>query len=921
MKILSIQALRGPNYWSVSRPKLIQMRLDLEEMEELPSNKIPGFSKRLQEFLPSLFTHRCSPGHEGGFFERVEEGTWMGHIIEHVALEIQTLAGMDTGFGRTRSTKEHGVYNVVFSYIEEQVGLYAAEASVKLIQALIDETQDKYDLDGDVMKMRELREQQRFGPSTGSIVQEAVNRDIPFLRLNKSSLVQLGYGKNQLRFRATMTDKTSSIAVDLACDKRQTKNILEGAEVAVAKGEIINSIDDLDWVIKKVGYPLVFKPIDGNHGKGATINVLTREDAIEAFNYAKQWSRWVIVESFIEGFDFRILVIDNKVVAAAQRVPAHVVGNGKDSIEKLVEEVNKDPRRGFGHEEVLTEIDLNHHSLELLKKAGYTTKTVLPKGEIFYLKKTANLSTGGTSVDITDSLHPYNIFIAERISRIIGLDICGIDIMASDLSNPISENGGVVLEVNAAPGFRMHLAPSEGLPRNVAQPVIDMLFPPGKPSRIPIIAITGTNGKTTTTRLMAHMIKNAGYRVGFTTSDGIYVQNSMLSKGDTTGPSSAEFILKDPTVEYAVLETARGGILRRGLGFKKCDVGIITNIQEDHLGLKDIHTLKDLARVKAVVVRSVKRDGHAVLNADDKSCVDIAKELDCNIAYFSMDENNPVLKKHCKAGGIGAVYENGYVTILRGDWKIRVEKVTTIPLTFGGKAAFQIQNCLAATLAGYLSNIRIETLRLSLETFTPSAAQTPGRMNIFEFNKFKYMIDFAHNTSGFLAIKDFLSKIDSPNKIGIIAGTGDRRDIDLIECGKLAAEMFDHIIIRQERHLRGRTEAEIVGFLIKGIKKANPNASYEVIPLELDAIRHSLDLATEGAFITCLSDAISNAIDVVQSYMDVESGLSFDLSNDELSTKERANRREQINKRTAEVNLIIPKDDVDAKLEQSKTED
>ncbi|HXB39922.1 MAG TPA: Mur ligase family protein, partial [Bacteroidia bacterium] len=440
-------------------------------------------------------------------------------------------------------------------------------------------------------------------------------------------------------------------------------------------------------------------------------------------------------------------------------------------------------------------------------------------------------------------------------------------------SEPLETNGGVVLEVNAAPGFRMHLAPAKGLPRNVAAPVIDMLYPAGKSCRIPIIAITGTNGKTTTTRLIAHIVKNNGYKVGFTTSDGIYVGNSMLTKGDTTGPVSAEFILKDPTVEFAVLETARGGILRAGLGFGQCDVAVVTNIQEDHMGLSDINTLEDMAKVKGVVVQSVKRDGYAVLNADNKYCVGIAKTADCHIAYFSMDENNPVIKEHCKTGGIAALYENGFITIKKGDWKFRVSKVTNIPLTFGGRVSFMIQNVLAATLATYTYGFKTEDIALSLETFIPSAAQTPGRMNIFDFKDYKVMIDFAHNADGFRGIKEFLSTVVSPAKIGIITGTGDRRDNDIRDLGRISAEMFDHIIIRQDKFLRGREAEEIVKLLVEGIYEVNPKQSYEYIPKEVEALKHAFSIAKPGTFICALSDVIDNAIDVVHSYLDKERGL------------------------------------------------
>ncbi|MCI4444164.1 MAG: cyanophycin synthetase, partial [Lentimicrobium sp.] len=583
MKILKIQALRGPNIWSIKRKKLIQMRLDLEEMEQSPTNKIDGFNERLEAMFPTMIEHRCSEGCRGGFFMRLEKGTWMGHVIEHIALEIQTLAGMDTGFGRTRETKTPGIYNVVFSYTEENVGLFAAESSVAIAEALIKGV--PYDLDSDLQKMREIRERVRLGPSTGSIVEEAVNRDIPWIRLGTNSLVQLGYGVNQMRFQATITCKTSSIAVDMACNKELTKKMLDMASIPVAGGDICVDEEDLAKTIEKIGYPIVLKPLDGNHGKGASINVTNWEDAVSGLAFAKKYSHRIIVEKFITGFDFRILVIDNKLVAAAKRVPAHVVGNDENTIRELIDQTNLDPRRGYGHENVLTQIDVDRDTEDLLEKLNYTLETIPKNGEIVYLKSTANLSTGGTSVDITDMMHPENIFLAERISRVIGLDICGVDIMAENLTQPLKENGGVILEVNAAPGFRMHLAPSEGLPRNVAAPVIDMLYPPGKTCRIPIIAVTGTNGKTTTTRLLAHIVKNNGYKVGFTTSDGIYIQNHMMEKGDTTGPISAEYVLRDPTVEFAVLETARGGILRSGLGFSRCDIGIITNIQEDHLGL------------------------------------------------------------------------------------------------------------------------------------------------------------------------------------------------------------------------------------------------------------------------------------------------------------------------------------------------
>ncbi len=868
MKIDKIQVLKGPNIWSIRRQKLIQMRLDLEEVEHLPTNKIEGFGERLEKLLPSLITHRCSEGVVGGFFQRIEMGTWMGHVVEHIALEIQTLAGMDAGFGRTRETRTPGVYNVVFNYFEENSGIFAAEQSVAIAQSLIDGTD--YPITECIQALKEIRERERLGPSTGSIVQEAVSRNIPWIRLGKNSLVQVGYGINQQRFQATITGKTSSIAVDIACNKELTKKMLDDAAIPVPSGDLVTDEEGLKRVISKIGYPIVLKPLDGNHGKGSSINVNDWETAKAGLYHSQNYGPKVIVEKYITGYDFRVLVINYKMVAAARRVPAHVVGDGHMNIQQLIDTENQDSRRGYGHENVLTEILVNKDTFELLEKLHYTLESVPQKGEIVYLKSTANLSTGGTSIDVTDMIHPENITMCERIAKIIGLDVCGIDIMSENLTQPLKESGGAILEVNAAPGFRMHLAPSEGLPRNVAAPVVDMLYPQGKASRIPIIAVTGTNGKTTTTRLISHIVKNNGYRVGFTTSDGIYIQNTMLTKGDTTGPISAEFVLKDPTVEFAVLETARGGILRSGLGFNNCDIGVLTNIKEDHLGLNDIHTLKDLAKVKRVVLDSVKKGGWSILNADDDYSMRLMNDLESKVAIFSLDENNPHMKKFAKEGKITCVYEEGFVTIKKGEWKIRIAKAHNIPITMEAKAKFMIANVLAASLATYLYGFEIEDISNSLRTFIPSAALTPGRLNIFKFKRFQVLIDYAHNPAGYEAIEDYLKNVEASKKIGIISGVGDRRDQDIQECGKIAGRMFDYIIIRNEKHLRGRAEEEINSLIIAGIQEAGREVSYEIIPKEIEALKHAISMAEEGTYITALSDVVSNAIDLVQEYQNKE---------------------------------------------------
>ena len=885
MKIREINAMRGPNYWSVRRQKLIVMILDLEEMEDRPSNEIEGFKERLETMFPTMYEHRCSVGTAGGFFQRVEEGTWMGHIIEHIALEVQTLAGMDVGFGRTRGYGEEGVYSVVFAYMEESVGRYAAKMSVAVCEALI--VGESYDMTDDIQRMRELREAERLGPSTGSIVEEAASRGIPWLRLNKYSLCQLGYGANQKRIQATVTSETSSIGVELACDKEDTKFLLEQAEVQTPRGDIIRREINVEEACKYVGFPLVVKPVDGNHGRGITVNIQNYEDAVVAFRVAKESSKngAVILEKYIVGEDYRLLVINNVLVAAAKRTPAHVVGNGISNVQELIDEVNKDPRRGYGHENVLTQITVNELTLGLIKASGYTLASVLKKDEHLILKDTANLSTGGTAEDVTDMVHPANVFMAERISKIIDLDICGIDVMTTDISKPLEETGGAVLEVNAGPGFRMHLAPTSGLPRNVAAHVIDKLFPQGANSRIPIVAITGTNGKTTTTRLIAHMAQLKGFKVGYTTSDGIYIQNRLLMKGDCTGPTSAEFVLKDPTVNFAVLESARGGILRAGLGFNNCDIGIVTNVAADHLGLKGIHTIEQLAKVKGVIPETVFPNGYAILNADDDLVYEMRRTVNCNVALFSMDENNPRIKAMQKLGGLTAVYENGYITVCRGEWKMRIIKSVNVPLTYGGRATFMIQNVLPAVLTAYIKRFTIDEMKVALETFMPSPAQTPGRLNLFQFKDFQVLLDYAHNPAGMRALQKFIENIDASVKVGIIAGVGDRREEDTNEIGSIAADMFDEIIIRQDKNLRGRSDIELINMLDAGIKMRDPNKKTTIIPNEKEAATFAIMNAKKDSLIVICSDVIPDALELVQKLKEEEANKLYEFSTKDIPNK------------------------------------
>ncbi len=868
MKILKMQVLRGPNVWSNYRKKLIQMRLDLEELEDFPTNKIDGFGERLQKMLPSMAKHECSEGVHGGFFLRVDEGTWMGHVIEHIALEIQSLAGMEAGYGRTRSTRERGVYNVVFAYDVEAAGLYAAKAAVRIAEAII--ANKAYDINDDLDALRAICKRECFGPSTKSIVDEAERRGIPWTRLESNSWIQLGYGANQVQFQATITGRTNSIGVDIAGNKEKAKRVLAKAKIPVAKGGLCYDLDEMKQLLIDIGYPIVIKPLDANQGKGISININNWDDAKEGFNIAREFSRAVLVEKYITGSDFRILVINNKVVAAAKRVAAHVIGDGKSTINELVEIENNDPKRGIGHENVLTKITIDQHTEAILTKNHLSLESVPADGEIVFLKSTANLSTGGTAIDVTDDVHPENIFLAERIARIVGLDVCGIDIMADSLETPIRSNGGVVLEVNAAPGFRMHIAPSQGKSRNVAAAVLDMLYPPGRPSRIPIIAVTGTNGKTTTTRLLSHMAKNSGFRTGFTTTDGIYVNDFLIEEGDTTGPMSAQIILREPTVEFAVLETARGGILRSGLAYNQCDVAIITNIREDHLGLNDVHTVRDLANVKAVVARSVRKSGWAVLNADDENCVRIAGELDCKVAFFSLKEKNEVVKKQIAAGRPVAIFENGFISIVKGSQKIRIENVSHIPITYDGTARFMVANAMAGALAGYLWGFRLEDIRYSLQSFVPGFEQTPGRLNMFTFNDFKVLVDYAHNPHGYKAIEDYMKGVSARRKIGIISGIGDRRDEDIRECALTACRMFDHIIIRQEHDLRGRTAEDILRHITTAIDESGCNVPYEIISKETDAIQKAMEIAGKGDIVVALSEQYKSVVEIVKNELQNE---------------------------------------------------
>lgn len=789
----------------------------------------------------------------------------MGHVIEHIALEMQSLAGLQAGFGRTRGTGKKGVYHVVFAYEDEAAGRYAAMAAVRIAEALINGT--PCDLRHDIQEIRSLAAENRLGPSTNAIVQEAKRRNIPVMRLNNESFIQLGYGAAQQRIQATVAGTTGNIAVEIAGNKQATKQILQSNYVPVPEGSVITEEEQLLPAIEEIGYPVVIKPLDGNQGKGITAQIKNYEEVLSAFRLAKQVGRELICEKCIAGCDYRILVIDYKFTAAALRIPASVTGNGINTINELIQLVNKDPRRGIDHENILTTIKTDEGTLALIRKHGFSLNSVLPEGKQLLLKTTANLSTGGTAEDVTDSVHPENIALFERIARLVGLNICGIDIMAPNLCTPITQNGGAVLEVNAAPGLRMHLSPSKGKPRPVANAILDMLFPHQKNGRIPIMAITGTNGKTTTTRLLAHITKHAGYKTGYTTTDGIYIHDQLIVKGDCTGPESTRTVLKDPGVNMAVLECARGGILRAGLGFDQCDVAIVTNIAEDHLGLQGINSLDDLARVKSVLPESVHADGYAILNADDDRVYNMRENVSCNVAYFTMDADNARVLQHVKNGGLAAIYENGYLTIRQGQIVHTLAKAADVPLTFSGAATFNIQNILPAALAAFIQRIHPSLICEALKTFIPCPETIPGRMNVFDFNSFRIIVDYAHNPHGLQAIASFITSMPASVKVGVITGVGDRRDEDITALGREAAAVFDEIMIRHDDDLRGRQQADIDRLLCAGICQVAPNKKITICSNELKAVEEVIKNAVDNSVTVFFADNIKAVIDHIRRFM------------------------------------------------------
>jgi cyanophycin synthetase len=869
MQILERRVYVGPNLYA--RFPVVRLLVDLGELENWPSRKIDGFAERLLRALPTLESHGCSYGEAGGFVRRLHEGdgTWMGHILEHVAIELQVLTGSKVAFGKTRGTGEPGHYHVVFEYQEEPVALEAADLAQHLIESLLPDklrTKDvlpkDFDFESEVKSLIRFAQDRQLGPSTASLVSAARERDIPFLRLNDRSLIQFGHGKYQQRIQATITSRTSHIAVELASDKEETNRLLGDLGLPVPRQKLVRGPEDAAKAAERLGYPVVVKPLNANHGKGVTTELRDPESVKAAFTKAREFSRTVIVETFLEGLDHRMLVVGGELLAVAKRVPGHVVGDGRHTVAELVKIVNSDPRRGIGHEKVLTRIELDDEADRVLAKKNMTTSSVPTEGQIVYLRGTGNLSTGGTSIDLTDQIHPDNREMAKRTARAIGLDIIGVDFITPDVTRSYRDVGGGICEVNAAPGFRMHVAPSEGKPRDVGKAVVDMLLPPGSPARIPIASVTGTNGKTTTARMLAHIQKMNGATVGLTTTDGVYIDGERIFTGDMTGPVAAHMVLRDATVDCAVLETARGGLLRAGLGYQSCDVGAVLNVTADHLGLKGIDTLEQLAQLKRIVVEVARHC--AVLNADDPLCLRMADHSEAErIAYVTMNPRHELVRKHIRAGGLAIVCEDGInghmITLYDAGAHMPLLWTHLIPATLEGKALHNVQNAMFAAVMAYAMGVKPENIRHGLRTFDTTYFQAPGRLNVYDELPFKVILDYGHNPAAIQAMVDLVDKLEiTGRKIVVLAAAGDRRDEDMREMCRIAAPHFDRFVLREDADRRGRAEQEVPKLLREELLKLGVKSDAIIIADdEPGAVDSALRLGERGDLVLVFADKVA----------------------------------------------------------------
>jgi cyanophycin synthetase len=883
MEIRKVLALRGPNIWA--NFPVLEAWVDLQELEESPSDVLPGFNERLMSWLPSMVSHRCSEGVHGGFFERLRRGTWMGHILEHVTLELQTLAGHEVGYGRARETSERGVYKVTVEYRDEQVGRAALDCGYRLCLAAIHNT--PFDVTAEVKKLRELIQEVCLGPSTMGIVKAALARGIPYRRLNKDSMVQFGYGAKQRRIVASETDRTGAVAEAIAQDKELTRTLLTACGLPVPEGRPVDSAEDAWAAAEEIGTAVVVKPQYGNQGRGVATNLSTQEQVMAAYKAAREESSYIVVERFAPGADFRLLVVGDRVIAAAQREPAQVFGDGRSTIRQLVEEVNRDPRRSDDHATALTTIKLNDIALAVLAEQGYTPESVPPEGQKVLIRRNGNLSTGGTAADVTESVHPDVAARAVEAAKVVGLDVAGVDVVAIDIGRPLEEQGGVIVEVNAAPGLRMHLQPSSGKPQPVAEAIIASLYPEGQNGRIPVVAVTGTNGKTTTTRFIAHIFRTLGKTVGMTCTDGIYVGPRRIDKGDCSGPLSAQMVLMNPSVDVAVLETARGGILRAGLGFDLCDVSVVTNIAEgDHLGLSDIETPEKLAKVKRCIVEATAKTGNAVLKADDPLVAAMAERCPGSVIFFCLNADHEVIAKHRLAGGRAIFIRHNTVILAEGDVEIPLVSLANVPLTHGGRIGFQVENTLASAAAAWALGVPRDMIRAGLESFGADMDRVPGRFNLFEINGATIVVDYGHNTSSLAALIGTFDTFPHERRSAVYSAAGDRRDVDMIRQGELLGNAFDRVILYEDHYLRGREPGAIMGLFEQGLKQGGRVRQIEQAVGALKAVETALQSAQPGELWLVQADTIDETVDYIRRYLAaVKDGRPLDLSkSDEVPT-------------------------------------
>ena len=869
MRILDRSVYVGPSLYA--HFPVIRLELDLGALEAWPSARLgAAFIDGLVAALPGLAEHGCSYGEPGGFLRRLreDEGTWLGHVLEHVAIELQNVAGEDVTFGKTRGAGRPGVYTVVYEYAQKDEGIEAGELAMRLLDSLLPaelRTPGLLPEDWNWPEARDafIRYAQRraLGPSTASLVHAAEARDIPWLRLNSQSLVQLGYGKYQQRIQATVTGKTSHIAVELASDKEETNKILASLGLPVPKQELVQTEEQAWRAARRIGLPVVTKPYNGNHGRGISIRLGTEDEVVAGFRAAREHSRSVIVENFVTGDDHRLLVVNGELVAATKRTPGHVVGDGSHTVAELVEIVNRDPRRGVGHEKVLTRLELDAQALTMLERAGLAPDSVPGPDQVVYQRSTANLSTGGTATDVTDIIHPDNRDMAVRAIKAVGLDVGGVDFLTDNIAESYKTHGGGICECNAAPGFRMHVAPSEGPPRDVAGPVIDMLFPPGSPARVPIAAVTGTNGKTTTARMLAHITKMAGYTPGLTTTDGVYIDGLRTVEGDMTGPMATRMVLADPQIDMAVLEMARGGLLRAGMGVPWVNVGAVLNIASDHLGMKGIDTLEQLAEVKRTVIE-VARDC-AVLNADDPLVLKMGAYTEAkSICYVTMNPQHSLVREHIRAGGRACALEAGIngqmITLYDKGSHIPLLWTHLVPATLEGRALHNVQNAMFATAMAFSLGIKLDAIRQGLRTFGSTFFQAPGRMNVFDEHPFKVIFDYGHNAHAVGVMADLAQRLDvQGRRIVVLAGPGDRRDEDLREIAQAVAGRFDHYICRRDDGLRGRDGDEVPRILAAALKAAGvADSAISLIPDEQEAIDAALRMGQPGDLVLIFADAL-----------------------------------------------------------------